>query len=599
MSASSEDNASRTTGEPDLNDRALRDRAVLAARGKAPFDVLLSGGVVADVVTGELREADVGLVGAMIASVHPRGARSDAGRVLALAGAVIAPGLIDTHLHIESSMITPRSYAGVVVPQGTTTICWDPHELGNVSGLDGVRWAVEAARGLPLRILIEAPSCVPSAPGLERCGADFRADAMAEMLSWPEIIGVAEVMDMRGVLERSPRMSGIVQAGLESGKLVCGHARGLEGPALQGFVAGGIESDHELTDRHDILSKLRAGMTIELRVSHEPVLPEAVAAFREIGRVPQTVTLCTDDIFPDDLVKQGGMVHLLRRLVHYGMDGLEALRCATLNAAQRIGRRDLGLVAPGRRADLVVFDNLETFGVRQVFVSGIHAASDGDLHIAMRPDTAAPPGGTMRLTSVSASQFLIPASGAHAMIRTVSKPRFTQWGTREVAVRDGHVVIPADAALMAVFNRYGASAEPGLGVIEGWGEWTGAIATTVLHDSHNLAVYGRDPDDMALAANTLIASGGGMVVTRGGRILAELPLPVCGLLSTDDPQDVARQFVAVREAAASVSTWDGVPVMIKLIIGASLACNAGPHVTDLGITDGMTGEIVTDCVLAS
>lgn len=589
----------RPSTRTDLNDRALRDRAVLAARGKAPFDILLSGGVVADVATGEMRAADVGLVGPLIASVHPRGARGDAGRVIDLAGAVVAPGLIDTHLHIESSMMTPRSYAGVVVPQGTTTICWDPHELGNVAGLAGVRWAVEAARDLPLRILIEAPSCVPSAPGLERSGADFDADAMAEMLSWPDIIGVAEVMDMRGVLERSPRMSGIVQAGLESGKLVCGHARGLEGPALQGFVAGGIESDHELTDRQDILAKLRAGMALELRVSHETVLPEAVAAFRELGRVPQTVTLCTDDVFPDDLVRQGGMVHLLRRLVHHGMDGLEALRCATLNAAQRIGRRDLGLVAPGRRADLVVFGDLVTFGVREVFVSGTHAAHDGALTMAMRPDRVSPPGGTMRLSPVSPAQFAIPAVGMRATIRTVEKPRFTRWGKREVDVRNGQVVIPPDAALMAVFNRYGASTGPGLGVIEGWGAWNGAIATTVLHDSHNLAVYGRDPDDMALAANTLIASGGGMVVTRGGRVLAELRLPICGLLSADAPEAVGRWFVAVRDAASDVSTWDGLPVMIKLVIGASLACNAGPHVTDIGIADGMSGEIVTDCVVAS
>ncbi|WP_323993594.1 adenine deaminase C-terminal domain-containing protein [Nguyenibacter sp. L1] len=589
--------------EGDLNDPALRDRAVRAARGLAPFDLLLCGGVVADMATGELREADVGLVGPLIASVHPRGARQDAARRIALDGAVVAPGLIDTHLHIESSMITPRAYAGVVVPQGTTTICWDPHEVGNVSGLEGVRWAVEAARGLALRILVEAPSCVPSAPGLERSGADFDAGAMREMLSWPDIIGVAEVMDMRGVLERAPRMSGIVQAGLESGKLVCGHARGLEGPALQAFAAGGIESDHELTDRQDILSKLRAGMTLELRVSHEPVLPEAVAAFREIGRVPQTVTLCTDDIFPDDLVAQGGIVHLLRRLVQYGMDPVEALRCATLNAAQRLGRRDLGLVAAGRRADLVVFRDLRDFAVGSVIVSGRHVAQDGAMLEAPGTATPPPPGGTMRLAPVAASCFAIPARGERVTIQTVSRPRFTQWGTREVAVRDGRVVLPRDAALMAVFNRYGAPGHrggtdmPGIGVIEGWGEWSGAIATTVLHDSHNLAVFGRDPDDMALAANTLIASGGGMAVTRGGEVLAALRLPVCGLLSTEPADEVARRFVAVREAAASVSTWDGVPVMIKLVIGASLACNAGPHVTDLGITDGMTGAIVTDSVV--
>ena len=254
-------------GEPDdLNAAGLRDRAVRAARGEVPFDVLIGGGVLADVATSELRAADVGLVGPLIASVHARGARSDAARTIDAAGKIVAPGLIDTHMHIESSMITPRRYAEVVVPQGTTTVCWDPHEVGNVLGLEGVRWAVSAARDLPLRVLVLAPSCVPSAPGLELAGASFEGPEMMEMLSWPEVIGVAEVMDMRGVLERSVHMAGVVGAGLASGKLVCGHGRGLAGADLQGFAAAGIESDHEITTGEDLLAKLRAGFTVELRL---------------------------------------------------------------------------------------------------------------------------------------------------------------------------------------------------------------------------------------------------------------------------------------------------------------------------------------------
>jgi adenine deaminase len=255
----------------DLHAPALRDRAVRAARGEASFDVLLTGGTVADVTTGELRAADVGVVGPLIASVHTRGTRHDAIQCIDVAGRIIAPGLIDSHLHIESSMVMPRRYAEVVVPQGTTTICWDPHEIGNVSGLDGLRWAIAAASGLPLRIVVLAPSCVPSAPGLERTGADFGPDEMREMLTWPGIAGVAEVMDMRGVLQRGARMSGIVDAGLTSGKLVCGHARGLQGSDLQAFAAAGI--DHEITSGDDLLAKLRAGYTVELRGSHDYVLP--------------------------------------------------------------------------------------------------------------------------------------------------------------------------------------------------------------------------------------------------------------------------------------------------------------------------------------
>jgi adenine deaminase len=315
------------TAEPqDLHDPALRDRAVRAARGQAPFDILITGATLADMATGELRPADLGLVGPLVASVHAPGSRTDAAETLDATGLVAAPGLIDAHMHVESSMVTPRRYAEAVVPAGTTTVCWDPHELGNVSGLAGVRWAVEAIRGLPLRALVLAPSCVPSAPGLERAGADFGPAELEEMLGWPEVAGVAEVMDMRGVLDRSPRMAGIVGAGLRAGKLVCGHARSLCGADLQGFASAGIGSDHEVVSAEDLLEKLRAGFTVELRGSHDYLLPEAVTALAGLPHLPQTLVLCTDDTFPDDLAEKGGMIDLLRRLVRYGMPALQALR---------------------------------------------------------------------------------------------------------------------------------------------------------------------------------------------------------------------------------------------------------------------------------
>lgn len=581
-----------------LADPDLRRRAVEAAMGRAEFDILLSNGLIADVVTGELREADVGLVGPLIASTHPRGQRQDAGKVFDLAGAVIAPGLIDSHMHVESSMVTPRVYAEIVVPQGTTTICWDPHEIGNVSGLEGVRWAIEATRGLPLRVLVEAPSCVPSAPGLERSGAVFDGAAIEEMLSWPTVIGVAEVMDMRGVVSGSARMTGIVNAGCASGKLVCGHARDLAGSHLQAFMAAGIESDHELTSKTDILEKLRSGMTLELRVSHENILPEAAAAFEALGCVPPTVTLCTDDIFPDDLLRRGGMVHHLRCLVALGMKPLDVLRCATLNAAMRLGRRDLGLVAAGRRADLVIFDNLRDFIPLDVFTSGAHAASRGTCLAKLPAELPGLPLHTVRRSPVTAADFAIPAPDRQTVqVRTVHTPRATRWGQREFNVENGTLALPPDTALMAVFNRYGQEGAPGLGVLEGWGDWSATIGTTILHDSHNLAVFGRDPEELALVANTLIASGGGMAVAREGKIVAHLPLPVCGLLSHENPEMVSEQFAAVREAAAAATTWEGPTSMIKLVTGASLACNPGPHVTDLGIADGDTGEVLTDMMI--
>jgi adenine deaminase len=579
----------------DLHDPALRDRAVRAARGQDRFDILLTGGVLADVATGELRPADIGVVGPLIASVHPPGTRGDAATTIALTGQVIAPGLIDTHLHIESSMITPRRYAEVVVPQGTTTICWDPHEIGNVSGLPGLRWAIEAASGLPLRILALAPSCVPSAPGLERGGAHFGPDEMREMLGWSAIAGVAEVMDMRGVLDRGARMRGIVGAGLDSGKLVCGHARGLTGAELQAFAAAGIESDHEITSGDDLVAKLRAGFTVELRGSHDYVLPGAVAALNALPQLPQTLTICTDDVFPDDLVTVGGMIDVLRRLVRYGLAPMHALRAATLNAAMRLGRRDLGLIAPGRRADMIVLSDLTTLDVTHVFASGVLVAEQGRMLAALRGEPPGAPTDTMRVPPLSAADFRLRAAGVNAgqvRLRTVNKPRFTEWGEAIADVHDGVAVLPDDAILMAVIHRHGhAPATPVLGVLQGWSTWRGALATSVAHDSHNLVVFGREPADMAAAANAVTRAGGGLAVAARGEVTALLPLPICGVLSDAPAQQVAAELRALREAADAIVDWQPPLLTFKSVVGASLACNPGPHVTDLGIADGTSGEV--------
>jgi len=579
----------------DLDEASLRDRAVNAALGNAPFDMLLAAGTIIDMATGELRTADIGLVGPLIASVHPRGARSDAETVLDISGHFLAPGLIDTHLHIESSMVTPRRYAETVVPQGTTTICWDPHEVGNVVGLDGVRWAIAASRDLPLRVLVFAPSCVPSAPGLELAGADFRGAEMAEMLSWPEIAGVAEVMNMRGVIARDPLMTDIVKAGLDSGKLVSGHARELTGANLQAFAAAGIASDHEIVSGEDLLEKLRAGFTIELRGSHDYVLPGAVAALKSLPQMPQTLTICTDDVFPDDLVAKGGVIDVLRRLVAYGLPAVDALRAATLNAAMRIGRRDLGLVAPGRRADLIVLSDLEQLCVEHVFASGRHAAEAGRLREALGPDRVEGHRTSMKVPSLAPEAFvprIAHQRDGFARVRTIVQPRFTRWGEAKVALRAGEVELPEGTILMAMVHRHGRRAPvPELAILEDWGVWSGALATTVSHDSHNLAVFGCDPKDMAAAANAVIAAGGGMAVAMGGEILAVLPLPICGLLSDAPTAEVARGFQALKAAADRIADWKPPFRVFKSVIGASLACNPGPHLTDLGLTDGSTGEI--------
>lgn len=577
----------------DLHSSELRDRAVRAALGLEPFDVLITGGTLVDVATSEMRPADIGLVGPLIASVHALGTRRDAKQTIDASERFITPGFIDTHMHVESSMVTPRRYAETVVPQGTTTVCWDPHEIGNVAGLDGIRWALEETLQLPLRFLTLAPSCVPSAPGLELAGAEFRSGEMATMLSWPEISGVAEVMNMRGVLERSEPMRGIVEAGLASGKRVCGHARGLEGAELQAFVAAGIQSDHELTSGEDLLSKLRAGFTVELRGSHDYVLPGVIEALKKLPHLPQTLTICTDDVFPDDLVNDGAMSSVLRRLIGYGMKPVDAVRAATLNAAMWLNRYDLGLVAPGRRADIVILSDLERIVVDRVYASGREVARDGNLIGSGKGVSSDAYRDTVKLEKLSATDFTITLPGmTEARVNTVVSPRFTKWGEVDVKVEDGKLVLPDNMLLMAVIHRHGRKEPtPVIGILEDWGHWRGALATTISHDSHNLTVFGRDPADMAAAANAVIAAGGGMATAADCRVTAVLPLPVCGLLSDAPAKDVADDFARLRAAADAIADWMPPIRIFKAVVGASLACNPGPHVTDLGLTDGTTRDI--------
>lgn len=578
-----------------------RRRAVQAAKGEVPFDLLLTNANIIDMVTGEIRPADIGIVEGLIASVHPTGGHTDSHETHNLSGKFISPGFIDTHVHLESSHLPPVRYAEIVLTQGTTAVFWDPHELANVLGLDGVRYAIDASRNLPLDVMVAAPSSVPSTPGLEMSGADFAGQEMSTMLSWPEVRGVAEVMDMFGVLNGSERMEEILDAGLNSGKIIEGHARGLKGADLQAYLAAGVTSDHELTSAEDALEKLRAGLTLEIRGSHPYLLPEIVAALQTLPHLSSQITVCTDDVPPDILIEKGGVIALLNLLIEHGMKATDVLRFATLNGAIRLQRNDLGLIAAGRRANLVILDSLDTLKAQQVYVDGKKVAENGQLISPIATEnTILPPCDTMHLTPISPQDCqlqLTDLQNGTARLRHISGARFTQWGEVDVQVENGIVQLPDEFSLIRVQHRHGRhDAKPQIALLKGWGELRGAIATSYSHDSHNLVVLGRDANDMAMAANLLIESGGGMALVQDGKILAHVAMPIAGMLSELPAPELAEQFRQLRELSSQIADWEPPYRVFKAIEGTCLACNAGPHLTDLGLTCGTTRQIV-DAVL--
>lgn len=582
----------------DLADRALRDRAVAAARGDAEFDLLVRGGLLFDAVMQAFRPTDIGIVGALVASIHEPGERTDTKMTIDVAGSLVAPGLIDTHMHVESSMVSPAVYAEAVLARGVTTVVWDPHELANVLGIAGVEWALRATRDLPLRFIVLAPSSVPSAPGLECAGATFSGADIAGLLARDHIGGVAEMMDMSGVVGRATRATDIAQEGLASSKLVAGHARGLTGADLNAYAAAGVGTDHEIISADDLLAKLRVGLTIELRGSHDHLLPELAAALGALGHLPPTLTLCTDDVFPDDLHRAGGLDDVARRLIGHGLKPEHALAAASFNAARSLGRPDLGLIAPGRRADIAIFDTAKSLNAHHVIANGVHVAKGGRVMHRISAEADTDLLGSVKCNALSEDDFRVRATGRRVRVATIDRPRFTQWSERLTEVREGIVMPPEDAILIAVVHRHGRTAPvPKVGFLTGWGEWRGAFATTVSHDSHNLTVFAGNESDAAAAANRVIEMGGGMAVAANGKILAELALPLGGLISDAPLAEVAAAFADVRRAMDGIVDWQPPFLVFKACFGATLACNDGPHQTDLGIADVERGEVLTTPVL--
>jgi adenine deaminase len=574
-----------------------RTPLIEAARGDGPLDLVIRGGELLNVYTGELYPADIGIFGDRIAVVD-RGSRIGltGAAELDARGTVAIPGLIDTHVHIESSMVTPPNFARGVLPFGTTTVVIDPHEIANVSGRAGVEYMLRASAGLPLRVYVTVPSCVPAVPGRETAGASFDAADIAAMLEWPRVIGVAELMDYPGIVRQEPRMAGIVAAGLASGKALEGHAPLLGGRELAAYLAAGVDSDHESRGADEMVEKLRAGMWIYCRENtFRHTAADLARALRTIPH-PWNVAVCTDDIDPADLLLHGHMDRGVRVLIEQGVDPALAIRFATLNGAARYGLRELGAIAPGKLVDIVLVDSLRDLRARVVLAGGRVVARDGAL-VAEFADPAAPPlDNSVRIQPVSAESFTLRRPGVSGSrlitILDMDPLRTTRLAEAAVEFADGtcQLPLPDGLALLSVVPRHGQVHPPSLTLLRGLGLRDGALATTVAHDSHNLIVAGRTPADMATAAQAVADMGGGAALVANGQLLAAVRLPVAGLMSTERVETVAAEVRAFNEHGRALGLGGDSPVLAI----SSLALPVAPffRITDLGVVDTLTQAFV-------
>ncbi len=562
---------------------SFRTQLVEAARGDRILDLALLNVNLINVFTCEVYPADVGVYGDRIALVTPAGThRLEACRTIEAAGQWLAPGFVDTHLHIESTMVTPPAYAAGVLPWGTTTSIIDPHEIGNVLGKAGVRYMIDSSADIPLSVFICIPSCVPAVEGAETAGASFTAPDVAEMLQWPRVLGVAEVMDYQGVVNGDPRMLDIVQAGLDADSVIQGHSPLLRGRALNAYMAAGIHNDHELRDGAEGLEKLRLGLLPLLKVSsHGNHVPNILPAMLQAPHVD--IALCTDDVEPADLMANGHMDRVIREMVAHGVAPVRAIRWATWMGAQHYGLRDRGAIAPGLRADMVLLSSLEEIQVQDVFAGGTQVVRDRELLVDIPLSTLEPPGGnTVHLQPFAASDLAprppIPQGEVQINVMHLLPSRLTELRTVTAHIENGSVQLDSiaeDACFAAVIPRHGQPHGPGLSVLTGLQLRQGAVASTVAHDSHNLLVVGRNTQDMALAVRHLEESQGGIAFAAGGHVLASVALPIAGLMSALSVSDLAREMDVLNDVAVEL----GITHRAKALATTGLALTVIPEVS--------------------
>jgi len=551
-------------------------RLIEQGRGLVPADLVLKGGRVLDLITGDLVETDVAICGDTIVGVF---GSYQGRREMDVGGRILVPGFIDTHLHIESSLVTPHEFDRCVTPHGVTTAICDPHEIANVCGLTGIRYFLDAAGMLVMDLRVNLSSCVPSTH-METTGARLEAEDILPLADHPKVIGLAEFMNYPGVLARDPGCLAKLQA--FRGRHIDGHAPLLSGNDLNGYIAAGIRTEHEATTAAEGLEKLRKGMRVLIREGSVSKDLQALAPLLTERQAPY-LCFCTDDRNPLDIAEQGHLDHIIRTAIALGAPPLAAYRAASLSAAEAFGLKDRGLIAPGKRADIAVIDGLETCRVQAVLAGGVVV---DEAAFAARPVLAPVARHSVKAPRVTADRFRTGGNRAETpVIGVIPGKIITERLTFDIPSQDGdkRPDLARDLVKIAVLERHGVNGNLATGFVKGFGLKRGAIGSTICHDHHNIAVVGADAGDMALACNRLGEIEGGFVVVEGGRVLAELPLPVAGLMSLQGFEVVRADLVALRAAARSL----GVTLEEPFLQLAFLCLPVIPHlkITDHGMVD--------------
>ncbi len=587
----------------------MRTKIIEAARGIIPLDILIRNIQLVNVLTGEIYPAEIGISDGWIVSVEQPGSDGSlkALQVIDGDGKFAVPGLIDTHVHIESSMMTPAGFSNAVLPLGTTTIVTDPHEIGNVLGLRGIRYMIEATEDLPLRVYFQVPSSVPSVTGVETAGAVFGGAEVTEILGWDRVIGLAEVMDYMGVINRSGRMQQILGAAIKAEKVISGHCPGLRGRDLAAYLVAGPNSDHEGMDPAELKEKLRLGMYVEGRASSfNESMTSLGTLFKQPGSLPPNLVLCTDDIYPDDLLRFGHMDHVVRTGIKAGIPAIDLIRTATWNGAQRHRLFHLGAIIPGNWADIILVKDLNDFRADEVFCRGQLQARSGRM---LKPADAMKSSTLNALRSQIEKEntvhlehfpkvvdFKVPArpgkTTERIQVMNINPNLRRNLTVRSYPVINGMLDISADpdVCMVTILERHLFTGNHSRLLVSGLGHLRGAAATTVSHDCHNLLVVGRDAADMELAARTLAECGGGICSVIDGEVQALLPLPVAGLMSLGNVNETAELLTKLNRALKEQGVLQERPLTGLLSLALPVIPEYG--LTDLGLVNVNSQELM-------